>query len=199
MEVVESPQAHMFDPDDESLLRAAVDDDSRAFEELIRRYDRDLRILATRIVGWTATDDVLQEAYLKAYRASTSFRRKPGSVRGWLFRIVYSCSIDWLRRSRRHTSARSVPSPADIEARAPAPDELVAGRDEVERALAALPVEERAAVILVDGLGFDYASASEILEVPNGTLASRLHRARQFVRNVIDESRGEEAHRHETH
>jgi RNA polymerase sigma-70 factor, ECF subfamily len=169
--------------------------DPQAFEAVVRKHDRDLRLLASRIVGWPATDDVLQEAYLKAYRALPSYRdQRNDDMRAWLCRIVYSCCIDWLRRSRR---AASEPlDNADALASDSSPDEQVASADGVSRALALLPTDERAAVICVDALGFDYGAASAILGVPAGTIASRLHRARSSIRRVIEAARREEAEAH---
>jgi RNA polymerase sigma-70 factor (ECF subfamily) len=176
------------DGDDQTLVRAALENDQDAFVSLVRRHDHDLRILANRIVGRTATDDVLQEAYFRAYRALRNFRIGDGSVRGWLCRIVYSCCIDSLRQSRR-SAARSVRGPvddADPASLAAGPHEIVTSRDGLAAVFDALPIDERAAVILVDGLGFDYASAGRIMKVPPGTLASRLHRARKRVREVLE-------------
>ena len=183
--------------DSAGAVSQTVTRDPQAFESAVRQHDRDLRLLASRIVGSAATDDVLQDAYLKAYRALPSYRNhRNDGMRAWLCRIVYSCSIDWLRRSRR---AESEPlERVGTLASDSAPDEYVASADRVDRVLAALPTEERAAVILVDALGFDYAAASAILEVPAGTIASRLHRARSSIRQVIEAARREEAEAHET-
>lgn len=169
--------------------------DPRAFESIVRKHDRELRLLASRIVGWAATDDVLQEAYLKAYRALPSYRdQRNDDMRAWLCRIVYSCCIDWLRRTRR--SASEPLDSAGALASDSRPDEHVASVDGVNRALALLPTDERAAVICVDALGFDYGAASAILGVPAGTIASRLHRARSSIRQVIEAARREEAEAH---
>ena len=73
-------------------------------------------------------------------------------------------------------------------------DEIVA-RDELETALAALPPLERAAVLLVDANGFDYATAARILGVPPGTIASRLNRARASLRATLAPEGAEHARR----
>jgi RNA polymerase sigma-70 factor (ECF subfamily) len=179
------------DSDDDRLVRAARNGDHDAFESLLRRNDPELRILATRIVGWSATDDVLQEAYLRAFRALAKFQPGRGSFKAWLCRIVYSCSIDWLRQSRRRVDP-NVGTGADNREPAsptPGPHEIVVSRSHLAAVFDALPVDERVAAILVDGLGFDYASAGRIVEVAPGTLASRLHRARKRIRQALEDER----------
>lgn len=177
--------------DVDRLVRAAQNGDHDAFESLLRRNDPELRILATRIVGWSATDDVLQEAYLRAFRALAKFEPGRGSFKAWLCRIVYSCSIDWLRQSRRRTD-RDVGMRLDNResaSPAPGPQEIAASRAHLAAVFDALPVDERVAAILVDGLGFDYVSAGRIVKVAPGTLASRLHRARKRVRQALEQER----------
>ena len=130
-------------------------------------------------------DDALQEAYLKAYRASRRFR--PGSDFGtWLYRITYNACIDELRKRKRSPVVhRRTPSTRCPAARArsgsSAPSETVRG------ALADLPVDQRVTVVLVDGEGFDHREAAKILGVAPGTVASRLHRARAALRRILGE------------
>src|ERR671939_612949 len=92
------------DADVELAIRAATGDEV-AFVEIVRRYDTGLRRLAFRIVGdRDAMDDVLQEAYLKAFASVTGFRGG-ASPRTWLYRIVYNTCLDQLRRRRRQPAA----------------------------------------------------------------------------------------------
>jgi RNA polymerase sigma-70 factor (ECF subfamily) len=156
------------------------------FTELLRRHDDGLRALAFRLLGdRDRMDDVLQEAYLKAYRGLGAFegRSAPGT---WLYRIVYNACLDALRATARPPlvtldalEQRADPG-ADADARSNA-------RDLIARGLAALPPAQRAAVLLVDAQGFDYAAAAEILGVPAGTVASRLHGARRELRRLLDD------------
>ena len=159
-----------------------VSTEPAAFEALIRRHDPELRSLALRIVGPSSLDDVLQDAYLKAYRAIPAFEPRNGSVRGWLFRIVYTTSIDSLRR-RRPTVQLDEANERDVEIRTP--EDAAVERGELEAVLASLPIEDRAAIVLVDGLGFDYAAAAQILGIPVGTVGSRLHRGRAEIRRTL--------------
>jgi RNA polymerase sigma-70 factor, ECF subfamily len=147
-------------------------------DALIAANDRSLRALAYRLLGdASAMDDVLQEAYLKAFRGFARFRGE-SSATTWLYRIVYNACID---ERRRRKPAASIAS--DV----PAIDSLatVDDRDELARALATLAPADRAAVLLVDAFGFDYAAAARVLGVAPGTIGSRLARARSALKAAL--------------
>jgi RNA polymerase sigma-70 factor (ECF subfamily) len=171
-------------PDVDLVERARAGDRS-AFEELVRRHDDRMRGLAYRLLADRhAMDDALQEAYLKAYRALDRF--KPGSDFGtWLYRITYNACIDELRKRKR--APVSTEDPDDPTSGRPGPDRVVTASETVRGALAALPVDQRVTVVLVDGEGFDHREAAKILGVAPGTVASRLHRARAALRRVLGE------------
>jgi len=164
-------------------MRRARRGDGRAFEAVLRHYDAGLRALAYRLLeDRDRMDDALQHAYLQAFRALPRFRGD-AAPSTWLYRIAYNACLDQLRRTRT-----VVPLETVRERPAPGPGvvETVQLRRDVAAALAALPPEERAAVLLVDAQGFDYRSAAEILGVPEGTVASRLNRARALLRRSLD-------------
>jgi RNA polymerase sigma-70 factor (ECF subfamily) len=157
--------------------------------QLVRAHDERLRGLAYKLLGGDRDrmDDALQDAYLRAYAALPRFRRE-ADAGTWLYRIVYNACIDELRRVERR------PEPVDVHAGGwdrpstrPGPDVVVGTADAAVRALAALPVEQRVTVVLVDGEGFDNATAARILGVKPGTIASRLSRARAAMRRVLAE------------
>jgi RNA polymerase sigma-70 factor (ECF subfamily) len=154
--------------------------DEAAFAALVRHYDPGLRALAFRLLGdRTRMDDALQEAYVGAYRALPRFRGD-ASLGTWLYRIAYNACLDELRRTR------------DVVPLERVRDRAAGGGDPVDglalrEALAELPVEDRAAVLLVDAQGFDYRSAAEVLGIPAGTVASRLNRARAALRRALQE------------
>ena len=161
------------------------------FGVLLKRHDAKLRGLAYKMLGgdrhWM--DDALQEAYLRAYRARDSLRNED-EAGTWLYRIVTNTCIDELRKGRRR------PHPVDVGSAtwerpsgATLPDDAVVRSDLVRRVLAALPDDQRATVVLVDGEGFDHTTAAEMLGVAPGTVASRLSRARQTMRDAIGEDR----------
>jgi RNA polymerase sigma-70 factor (ECF subfamily) len=184
-----TPPARHPGPTSPDLVARAVAGDRDAFTTLVRQHDGRLRALAYQLLGGDrhAMEDVLQEAYLRAYRALPNFRHDadPGS---WLYRIVYNASIDELRR------ARVRPAPVDPDDHEPAgssrerdPGAVVAERDRTLRALRALPDDQRVTLVLVDGEGFDNQTAARILDVAPGTVGSRLSRARATVRRILQE------------
>ena len=140
--------------------------------------DDRLRALAYHLLdSRESMDDVLQEVYVKAYRHLSTFRGD-ATLATWLYRITYTTCMDHLRREKRTAPA----SPEQIENALPSPAGVAddfAVRDELHRALAALPPEHCAAVLLVLRDGYDYADAAEILGVPPGTVASRVARGRR--------------------
>jgi RNA polymerase sigma-70 factor, ECF subfamily len=155
--------------------------DADAFWSLVERYDRALRALAYRLVGdRDLMDDVLQEAYLKAFQALPSLRGRD-ALGSWLYRIVYNVSMDELRRRPRFAQL-SLEDASERPDHTPDPGEVAAGRRDVAAALQTLPPDMRAAVLLVDAEGLSYEEAGAILGVPEGTVASRLSRARDVLR-----------------
>lgn len=177
---------------DRSTARERQSPASReAFAGFVKRYDRQLRTLAFRLLGSANDmDDVLQEAYLKAYRAYPSFRHE-ATPSTWLYRITYNACIDHLRRNGRLESRGELSSIESLaeEGFEPRSAEDVAAavqmRQDLEAALAGLAAEHRAAVLLVDALGHDYTTAAAILGVAPGTVASRLSRARFALRATL--------------
>jgi RNA polymerase sigma-70 factor (ECF subfamily) len=169
---------------DSALVARARRGDWEAFTALIRQHDDGLRALAFRLLGdRERMDDALQEAYLRALRGLPRFRGD-SAFGTWLYRIAYNACLDELKRSRREVvPLHEVPERLDAR---PGPLETASRRDELARALAALPPPDRAAVLLVDAQGFDYGTAAEILGVPEGTIASRLNRARAALRRALE-------------
>jgi RNA polymerase sigma-70 factor, ECF subfamily len=170
---------------DAGLVARARRGDWEAFAALIRQHDHGLRALAFRLLGdRERMDDALQEAYLRALRGLPGFRGD-SAFGTWLYRIAYNACLDELKRSRRAEVVPLHEVPERRDAR-PDPLETAARRDELARALDALPSPDRATVLLVDAQGFDYGSAAEILGVPEGTIASRLNRARASLRRALE-------------
>lgn len=158
--------------------------DRRAFAAVVRHYDPGLRALAYRLLGdRTKMDDALQDAYVNAFRGLPHFRGE-SALSTWLYRITYNACLDELRRSRPVVPlerARDRPDPRALVA-----DHVIA-RSSLEYALTQLAPEDRAAVLLVDAQGFGYRQAAEVLGVPEGTIASRLNRARMLLRHTLTE------------
>jgi RNA polymerase sigma-70 factor, ECF subfamily len=169
------------------VLDRARAGDQRAFTEVVRHYDHRLRALAHRLLGdRAAMDDALQEAYAKAFRGLADFREEAG-LGTWLYRITYRACVDHLRREGRHVTEAA--DGRDVPARGAAaePAATAVARADLARALAALPVDQRAAVLLFYAEGLDYDTAAAVLGVAAGTIASRLSRARAALRAALSE------------
>jgi RNA polymerase sigma-70 factor (ECF subfamily) len=167
---------------EQNLLLQAQAGDHRAFAELVARHDDRLRALARRVLrDPDRVDDALQEAYLKAFRGLGRFRADC-SVATWLYRITYNACLDELRRR-----PVLVTSDAQVDVACPAtgPAEAAVAKLEAAAVLARLGPEIRATVVLVHGLGFDYEDAASALNVPIGTIASRLNRVRSRARQGV--------------
>ena len=160
--------------------------DAAAFIELVKQHDRGLRTLAYRLLhDRTAMDDVMQDAYLKAFRGFSGFRGE-AEERTWLYRIVYNACLDRLRSDgrRREESLDALPGRATGPGMDD-PAESVAETSALADALASLPPDQRAVVLLVDAAGFTYDEAAEVLGIRSGTVGSRLHDARSALRTAL--------------
>jgi RNA polymerase sigma-70 factor (ECF subfamily) len=159
--------------DDAALLRAHVAGDRTAFAELVRRHRDRLWAVALRTLGDREdAADALQEALISAYRSAHRFRGD-SAVTTWLHRIVVNACLDRVRRR----SARPTVPLADTDPVPVPPVDSDTALD-VRAALARLPVEQRAALVLVDVQGYSVAEAAEILDVAEGTVKSRCARGR---------------------
>ncbi len=169
------------DPPDPSVERFVQD---------VQLADPRMRRLAYRMVGGgPTTDDVLQTAYAKAYRKLHMFRGE-ASFETWLYAIVYRTCLDHLRRRSREDlqdQADFDRTASDADAMAQVTDRLV-----IERALARLPPNQRAAIWLVDIEGLSTAAAGEALGLPMGTVGSRVSRGRSKLRELLAPDYGKE-------
>jgi RNA polymerase sigma-70 factor (ECF subfamily) len=177
-------------PTDAELLDAHRAGDERAFAELVSRYSERLWGVAVRTLRHPEdASDAVQEALVAAFRRAGTYRGD-ASVRTWLHRILVNACIDRIRHERARTT---VPLP-DRELQARRPDlatELVT-RLAVDDALAALPVDQRVAVVLVDVQGWPVLEVAEILEVPPGTVKSRCARGRARLAVLLGHLQEEE-------
>ncbi len=164
--------------DDRALLEAHLAGDHDAFGELVHRHRDRLWAVALRTLG-NPDDaaDAVQNALISAYRGAATYRGD-AAVTTWLHRIVVNACLDLLRRQKVRVTD---PLPED-ESRHPAdPVDAIGARDTaivVEQALATLPLEQRAALVLVDIQGYSVEDAAQLLECPTGTVKSRCARGR---------------------
>lgn len=170
---------------DRLVVARARRGDHRAFAQIIDHYDHRLRGLAYRLLGdRDRMDDVLQEAYVKAFRSLPRFKGE-SALGTWLYRIVYNACVDDLRSRKATVSLDEGLERADTR---PDPADVAVGRRDLAAALNTLPPDQRAAVLLVDAYGFDYNEAADVLGVAAGTIGSRLSRARTSLRTFMGAS-----------
>jgi RNA polymerase sigma-70 factor, ECF subfamily len=168
---------------DAELLARHVAGDPEAFGELVRRHRDRLWAVALRTLGdREEAADAVQDALVSAFRSAHTFRGQ-SAVTTWLHRITVNACLD---RVRRAASRRTAPiaDEANFESlmepheSAEAPAERGELHRELLAALATLPVEQRAALVLVDMQGYPVAEAAAVLNVPTGTVKSRCARGR---------------------
>jgi RNA polymerase sigma-70 factor (ECF subfamily) len=173
--------------DDHQLIESALAGNSAAFGDLVRKYQDRLYNTIVHLIGSTEdAKDVVQDAFVKAFVKLESFQRS-SAFYTWLYRIAFNTAMS---RQRRRRETRSIDDdcghdPADPAA-APADrleQEELAGQ--VRRALATLTEEHRLVLVLRDIDGCEYEAIAEILEIPLGTVRSRLHRARLQLRDQL--------------
>ena len=168
------------DQEADALLRAARKGDPDAFMKLLAPERARLESLAYRLLDdGVDVADVLQEVYLSAYRALPKYRGDACLGTG-LYRITYNACL-------RHQARRPKVAEAAGEQGRSHPDhaDSVAERLDLAAALAQLPIEQRALVLMVDRDGFDYRAAAETLSIPLGTVSSRLAAARAKLREAL--------------
>lgn len=188
--------ARFADTNDQDLLAQHVAGDPDAFGELVRRHRDRLWAVALRTLGdREEAADAVQDALISAFRAAHTFRGQ-SAVTTWLHRITVNACLD---RARKAASRKTAPvDDADrldqlLEPHesAEAPAERQDLHRELLAALAKLPVEQRAALVLVDMQGYPVAEAARILDVPTGTVKSRCARGRARLVPMLTHLRGD--------
>lgn len=175
--------------DDQELLAAAKAGDRIALDHLLRLHIGRIHALCRRITGDdTDAADATQEALIAIVRGLPRFDGR-SAFSTWAYRIATNACLDELRRRRRRpaptadedldasSAAASTAASADLE--------MVGARVDIDAALSALTPEFRAAVVLRDLIGLDYAEIAEVLGVPPGTVRSRIARGRATLADLL--------------
>ncbi|MEU5975698.1 RNA polymerase sigma factor SigM [Streptomyces sp. NPDC047315] len=187
---------------DSELLARHVEGDPDAFGELVRRHRDRLWAVALRTLGdREEAADAVQDALVSAFRAAHTFRGQ-SAVTTWLHRITVNACLDRARKAATRKTA-----PVDDTERleqllephesAEAPVERHDLNREVLAALAKLPTDQRAALVLVDMQGYSVAEAAQILDVPVGTVKSRCARGRARLLPMVTHLRGDQGDSHD--
>lgn len=177
------------DPDAD-LLPAAQAGDRDALDALLRRHEEQLHAVCRRVTG-DPTDalDALQDAMIAIVRGLPRFdgRSKVGT---WMHRVATNACLDELRRRRRRPTDPLPEHEVDPHDGAPTVADTVTDRTAIDDALALLPPEFRAPLVLRDLLGHDYATIAELLAIPPGTVRSRIARGRSALAGHLTGNQG---------
>ena len=187
----------VIEPSEIDLVMRAKQGDVEAFNHLVLTYQDRIYSLTARILGdYDLAEDLTQHTFITAYTNLPRFRN--GSFRSWLYRIATNACYDELRRRKRHPVSSIEDEIATEEKMLPMYDFSAASvlpETELERhelalvvqhALNQLDVDHKSVVVLVDQQDLDYQQAADVLGVPVGTVKSRLARARQKLRQLLD-------------
>ena len=155
------------------------------WEEVARDHGRFLYNVAYRLAGNDHdAQDLVQEALIRVRKGLE--RYEPGSLEGWLARIVTNVFLDEVRRRKRRPADALPDDPDRVLPGAPGADEVSTELSvEVQAALASLPPEFRVPVVLCDVADQSYEQIASALGVPIGTVRSRLHRGRRMLRAAL--------------
>ncbi len=186
---------------DAEIVQQVLSGEIDAFDELVRRTRRPAYRLARRITrNHEDADDVVQESYVKAYRALR--RYDPARAFGpWFFTIVARSALSQVRnRARRATVPLDEPGPDGTTLADRLHDETMdlAGRQrlmDVERAMSSLSDEHRGILALRVDADLSYSDIAEVLDLPVGTVMSRLARAREALLEEVERVRAARFHR----
>lgn len=181
-------------PEDAALVRKAQQGDMDAFESLVRKYQQRVYALCRRLTGaHQSADDLAQETFIKAYYALGRFDAQ-WPLYPWLRRIALNTGLNYLKARKRERpllegalGARRMPftAPADN------PEEQLERAEfeaRFERAVASLPADQRSVFVLRFHESMSYEEISRTLDLPIGTVMSRLNRARQKLKSLLTDS-----------
>ena len=174
---------------EQDILRRAQQGDSEAFRQLVEAYQTQVYRLALRMCGADGADDVTQDAFVAAWRALPNFR-SACRFSTWLYRLTTNAAIDYLRREKRHRAAGDI---AELELPDDAPtmqelSERAETQSCVRRALSRLSDEHRQVLLLRYMQELDYGEIAAALEVSEGTVKSRINRAKARLRELLTDT-----------
>lgn len=181
----------MADQDDQQLISSTLAGHSDAFGHLIRKYkDRLFNGMVQILRSEAEAEDVVQDAFLLAFTKLKSFKGNSAFFT-WLYRIAYNVAVTRLRRRRPTVSLNGKSETSgsmEFPDPGPAPDDRMRQQEKVvqlNRAMERLSAEHRTILVLREMEELDYDAIAEILDLPIGTVRSRLHRARTHLRDHL--------------
>jgi RNA polymerase sigma-70 factor (ECF subfamily) len=190
------------DAEDAQRLATEARDRVRFEEDALALSDQVYRVARHLASSREDADELMQDTYARAFRSWRSFQ--PGTnMRAWLLRILTNLNIDRGRRQQRAPQMQPLEANdyylydrlAENDEGVSDEDRVVErlSQDDIVTALSAVPHDFRDVIVLVDLGDFSYADAAQILDIPVGTVMSRLHRGRRILKRELAESALEEA------
>jgi RNA polymerase sigma-70 factor (ECF subfamily) len=180
---------------DEELVARSVAGDTDSFNQLILRWERPIYALAYRQIGREDdARDVVQEAFLRAFRALPGFKGQ-AKFSSWLYRITLNLCRDWMRRERRAPFVQP-PEGVDVDdlasvetSTAESAEDAVTRQDlsrKVASAMLVLPDEQRSAIILKEYHGLTFQEIAELQGCPLSTVKTRLYQGLSVLRRELE-------------
>ena len=177
--------------DDDRLIRMTLGGDRDAFGELVRKYqDRLYNGIVQMLRNESEAEDTVQEAFILALTKLNTFRGKSGFYT-WLYRIAYNVAVSRIRKRKPTVSMDN--AAAEVQLQLPSgqqsPDARILEDErarQLHAALGRLSEEHRIIVVLREMDEMDYSAISEVLDLPVGTVRSRLHRARLQLKEILE-------------
>lgn len=185
---------------DEALVKRVQQGDVNAYNILVIKYQHKVAQIISKFVGNSAdVNDVAQEAFIKAYKAINNFRGE-SSFYTWLYRIVVNSAKTYLESNSKRKNHIDVDSEEfqSIDAQGvltskESPDKIIESQELQQVILSAmkeLPEELRQAIMLREVEGMSYEDMADLLQIPIGTVRSRIFRARQFIEERMSKFAG---------
>lgn len=185
--VQKSDSPHRFsDASDQALIRGAIAGDTQSFRRLYQRHQHRVRALLYQLSDASALDDLVQEVFLRVWKGLPNFRQN-SQFSTWLYRITWNVACDQRQtaarqRSRLEALTQNPPSQQD------APDLMqLHYQDVVQRGLQVLSFDHRTILVLHDLESIPQKEIAEILDIPLGTVKSRLFHARAAMRQFLNQ------------
>lgn len=185
---------------EKSLLERAKTGDVKAFEMLVEAYQRKIYNIALRMIG-NSDDayDLAQEVLIRIYKSIGSFKEQ-SSFSTWVYRITTNVCLDEIRKRKNKWTVSldedirldDSEIKREIESDDPKPDEMTEKAElkkTITEAINKLNEEHRIVIVLRDIHGFSYEDIAKIVKCPEGTVKSRINRARQALKSILEKKR----------
>jgi RNA polymerase sigma-70 factor (ECF subfamily) len=181
----------MNEPDDKTLMEQCTKGDRQAFESLLIRYEKPVYNAAYRMLhSRDDARDVTQTVFLKVYENLDSYDPKFRFF-SWIYRIALNESVNLLKKTSRLDSLDTQSPDREPASQTQGPEQQAVSDEisaEVQTALQTIKSDYRSIIVLKHFLGCSYTEISEILEVPEKTVKSRLYTARQVLKDALDKN-----------